>query len=267
MKKMMLVSVGLVFLFTVSASYAGDAKKVAFEKVLSQVVPFPTKSLQPYPKLKEWGIVGSDVTNLGLFYKQEGPQTKFTDLVRTTASSIRDGATTEDTVKNIMQWEQDNLRGGCEGVDTNSEDLKRSRTASDIIQSKCAAGCTDYTLVFATLARVKGIAATVTETVFEKWVAEMAWSNEWDGNKQGHFFSEVYLPEKRQWVVVDPTSNIFSSQDPKGYYIGPPYEDNGGKKYLLFERGLDSWDYGVLTMKQFGDIVKKRYYIESGDQP
>ena len=223
--------------------------------------PFPTKSLQSYNVLKQYGIVDSEEVNLGGFYLLEGPQTEVTNIVQNNANLIQNGATTEETVKNIMQWEHNVL--GCSQQEA-QQYQKRTRTAHEIILSKCATGCTDYTLVFAALSRAKGIPATVTETVREKWVAEMVWNNQWNGAKEGHFFSEVFLSEKDAWVVVDPTANKLTGRDENGYYPSGP---GGDKRFMLFERGLDSWDYGIETDSEFGDIVKKRYYVEPGDQP
>ncbi len=223
--------------------------------------PFPTKSLQSYALLKQYGIVDSKDVNLGGFYLLEGPQTKKTNIVQDNANLIKNGATTEETVKNIMEWEHKVLDCSKEEV---QQYKKRERTAHEIILSKCATGCTDYTLVFAALARAKGIPATVTETVREKWVAEMVWNNQWNPKKEGHFFSEVYLPESKVWVVADPTANKLTGRDDKGYYPSGP---GGDKKFMLFERGLDSWDYGIETDAKFGNLVKKRYYVEPGDQP
>jgi len=237
--------------------------------------PFPTKSLQSYYKLKGWGIVDSEEADLKLFYLQEGPQTKITEIIRDTANLIQTGTTTEETIKNIMEWEHqtyDNLCNSTEKakLDYNFElnkyasTFKRKRTASEIISSKCFTGCTDYVTVFAALARAKGIPATVTDTVREKWIAEMAWNNQWIREKEGHFFSEVFFSDKNIWIVVDPTANKLTGRDEKGYYPSGP---GGYKKFILFERGLDSWDYGIKSDAQFGELVKKRYYVESGDQP
>jgi transglutaminase-like putative cysteine protease len=222
--------------------------------------PFPTKSLQDYAVLKTDGIIDSENVKLAEFYLLEGPQTKITDVVKNNANFILNGTTTEETVKNIMNWEHKTL--DCSKQEA-QQYKKRERTAEQIILSECATGCTDYTLVFAALARAKDIPATVIETVREKWIAEMVWNNKWNRTKEGHFFSEVYLKEKNAWVVVDPTGSKLTGRDGKGYYPSGP---GGNKRYMLFERGLDSWDYGIETGAEFGEIVKKRYYIE-GSQP
>lgn len=219
------------------------------------LAPFPTKSLQPYIKLKLWGIVDAKQANLFLFYLQEGPLTKLTDIVLANAKMIEDGATTEETVRNIMEWEHAALQSGT------CDNHRDALSAEELIKRKCLSGCTDYTVVFAALARAKGISATVTETVSEKWIAEMVWANRWNPMKEGHFFSEVFIPEKSAWIVVDPTANLFTGRDNNGYF------ELNNQRMLLFERGLDPADYGLATDIQFANAVKKRYYVEQGDQP
>lgn len=220
--------------------------------------PFPTKSLQSYSVLKNYGIVDSSEANLTGFYLLGGPLTQVTDIVKANANLIKNGQTTEETVKNIMEWEHSALVGG----DCNNQ--RDAVSADEIIKRKCLSGCTDYVIVFAALARAKGIPATVTETVREKWVAEMVWNNKWNPKAEGHFFSEVYLSENNAWVVVDPTANKLTGRDNKGYYPSGP---DGQRRFMLFERGLDPSDYGIKTNAEFGNIVKKRYYVERGDQP
>jgi len=234
--------------------------------------PFPTKSLQSYIVLRQYGIIDSLKVDLGGFYLLEGPQTEITNTVQNNANLIQDGATTEETVINIMEWEHRNLNCS-ESEALQYFSVRRERTADDIISSACAIGCTDFTIVFVALARAKGIPATVTETVREKWIANIVWYNDWDvdwnppegpGKKYGHFFSEVYLFEESVWIVADPTANKLTGRDDNGYYPSGP---DGNKRFMLFERGLDSWDYGIETDTEYGEIVKNRYYVELGDQP
>lgn len=234
---------------------------------LGNLAPFPTKSLQPYWKLKQLGIVDKGQVNLERFYLQEGPLTQITPHIQEIADSIEDGSTTRETVTNIMQWDH-NIRCSEQErqqliEELEAEDQRRSRSAEEIISSGCGVGCRDFAIVFATLARTKGIPATVTETVREGWVAPMVWQQQWDGYMYGHFFSEVYLPEERSWIVINPVAKKVTGRDNKGYYINGP-EDRW--IYLLFERGLDNYDYGVETMADFAGTVKRRYYI-NGAQP
>ena len=210
------------------------------------------------------GIVDSETVNLKEFYLQEGPQTQITDIVRSNADLINSGSNTRETVENIMDWLHRNLI--CSQDSETYQEYGRTRntrSATEVIQSHCATGCKDFTVSFAALARAKGISATVTETVREQWIFNMVQENTFIDNREGHFFSEVYLPENGVWVVVDPTANRFSPKDSKGYYSSGP---GNNKRFMLFERGLDAADYGIVTQAEFDDAVKKRFYIE-GNYP
>ena len=250
--------------------------------------PFPTKSLQPYLKLKIHGIVNTPESKLAQFYLQGGPQTKVNNFVKNNADTyIADGKTILETVMNIISWEHSVNENQCTGAEKKklvysfekqkyASTYKRTRTAEQIIKSKCFTGCTDFTLVFAALARAKGIPATVTETVRKEWLKENV-NNFWTEYKQGHFFSEVYLADEGKWVVVDPTANVLTGRDSEGYYTGPnPDIDKSGNsigyiqtdkglsgiKYVLFERGLDSWDYGVKNLEELDQALKIKYFIK-----
>ena len=217
------------------------------------IKPFPTKSEKPNSILKQRGIIGAKKTNLAKYYLLKGSQTKITSLVKSKAKLIK-GSTSKQIVINIMKWEHNNLQyqGGAYE--------KRTRTSHEIIQSGIATGCIDFGLVFVTLARAKGISASFTETVKEEWIYTMVQQQKWIQNMEGHIFSEVYLPEKKEWIVVDPTANKITQRTETGYYL------LNGKRYLLFDRGLDSWDIGLENMTQFADAVKARFYIE-GNKP
>ena len=146
------------------------------------------------------------------------------------------------------------------------------RTAEDVVVSECACGCTDYTISFVAIARAKGISTTLLETISEKWVAEMVFDHEWNGKVYGHFYSEVYLEDEQVWAIVDPTLGWFTVWDDQ-YVLGPiPWDGDhdyfigedgivNGAKYLIFERGLDSWDYGVYSEDDFREIIEERYYL------
>ncbi len=271
--------------FTKSYLQAIDFEKITpitrvdenYNKQLSfsgNLAPFPTKSLQTQGVLKTVGIIDEKKVDLEQFYLLSGPQTEITQLVQSNADFITDGSTDVQTVKNIMKKLHQIKSEQCTedkkvalGYDFEKKSyptsLLRSRTAHEIITNGCLTGCTDFAHAFVVLARAKNIPAVVTETVSEKWIAEMVKYNQWDGAKKGHFFAEVYLEDENRWIVIDPAANKLTGRDNKGYYPSGP---GGNKKFLLFERGLDSWDYGVETDTEFGDIVKKRYYIE-GSQP
>ena len=233
----------------------------------SYLAPVPTRSLAAQ---KAGGVEIKNTTCIDLkkFYLTQGPQTQFTAKVKQVLGKIT--ATSRPMIIDaILKLLKDKSVFPCtpaqkkalsynEASKKYPDKVKRSRTVDQIIKGGCLTGCTDHALVFATLARAKGIPATVTETISEKWIYGMVQKNKWDPAKQGHFYSAVFLGGK--WVVFDPTKGKESPRSDSGYYT------LNGQKNLLFARGLDSWDYGIRTMDEFSKQVKERFYIE-GAQP
>ncbi len=112
---------------------------------------------------------------------------------------------------------------------------KRIRTVDEILESGCFTGCSDYTMVFTSLARNKGIPATVTETLKETYVKTALENHALPDLTEGHFYSEVFIDN--EWWVVDPTQRVISNKSPENYFY---INEN---KYVLFERGIDVWEY------------------------
>lgn len=200
------------------------------------------------------------------FYKKfsNNPITGTTDqqvantaLVINTANSISNGnGTTKDKAQKIMDWlhSDSGLKAGtCGGVDV------RSRTADQIISSKCATGCTDWTLAFVALARAKGISATITETIKDQWAVESKQVGYLKCPKEGHFFSEIYTGSSvnNGWEIADPTFGGFTVVK-NGFILRRNVGDcfGCGVKYRFFRRGLSSWDYGLLTDVDFTNAAK-----------
>ncbi len=240
---------------------------------IGNLAPFPTKSSQNYLTLNSYGVVDSDEVDLQGFYLLEGEQTQITGVIQQIANSIPEGATDRETVQNILDWSSEELICANIGNDTVCEEIGRyGRTAEDVVVSEYACGCTDYTISFVAIARAKGISTTLLETISEKWVAEMVFDHEWNGEVYGHFYSEVYLEDEQVWAIVDPTLGWFTVWDDQ-YVLGPiPWDGDhdyfigedgivNGAKYLIFERGLDSWDYGVYSEDDFREIIEERYYL------
>lgn len=231
------------------------------------LAPFPSKSLAAQ---KAGGVDVKDTTCVDLkkFYLTRGPQTQITTKVKEILAKVT-ATTRPEIITAILKLLRDKTVFPCtaaqkkalsynETAKSYPDKVKRGRTVDQIIKGGCMTGCTDFTLVFATLARGKGIPATVTETISEKWVYEMVQKNKWNPAKKGHFYSAVFVGGK--WVVYDPTRGVKSPRSSKGYY------SLNNERYLLFARGLDSWDYGIKTMAAFSQQVKERFYI-AGAQP
>ncbi len=180
-----------------------------------------------------------------------------TTLITMTANSISNGnGTVKDKAQKIMDWLHSNnglVSGNCGGADS------RGRTAHEIISSKCSTGCTDWTLAFVALARAKGISATVTETVSDRWVIESQRAGCLKLPKEGHFFSEIYtgIRSNNGWEIADPTFGGFTTIRNGFVLLRSPGDCFGcGIYHRFFRRGLSSWDYGLLNDTDFTNAAK-----------
>lgn len=151
-------------------------------------------------------------------FLQEGPQTAFGETVMRISEGIT-GKTACEVVFNILRWMDANL-------DHQSEEqskLFRKRTAEQILQDSFGTGCTDFTLVFVTLARAKGVPTKYVELLKHDWLTSKR------KKIDGHVVAEVYL--EPNWYYVDPTRKTVSLKPPSGF--------------VLYERGLDSWNLDI----------------------
>ena len=83
---------------------------------------------------------------------------------------------------------------------------KFQRTAKEIWESKFATGCTDYCILFATLARQIGISTTLLHTAEKSWIERLK-KNKEHKTHCGHAFCECFYNDK--WILVDPTSKRY----------------------------------------------------------
>lgn len=112
---------------------------------------------------------------------------------------------------------------------------KFGRTAKEIWQSKLSTGCTDYALVFATLARQLNIPTTLLHTAQYEWFKEFK-----AGNKtklhSGHTFCECFIDNK--WVLVDPTCRQITTE----YNVSKlelNYKVGNSSVFIPYKRDLD----------------------------
>ncbi len=194
------------------------------------------------------------------FYTLPGKQTLRTSTITAASMSITSTSNKHNQVQYIMDWLHSNIKNGtCGGADV------RTRTAEQIINSKCATGCTDWTMAFAAIARSKGLSATVTETIQDQWIKASQTAGRIIVPKQGHFFSEVYTGASTNggWEIADPTAGNFTTTK-NGYVLRRSSGDSFGQGtyYQFFRRGLDSWDYYLRNDKDFIDAVRVQFGLK-----
>lgn len=135
----------------------------------------------------------------------------------------------------LASWVKANVKY-CDDKDFSSKN-KFGRTAKQVWESKIATGCTDYAIVFATLARQLGYATTLLHTAEEEWVKSLK-NGEKSNCAIGHSFCECFDKEKGKWVLVDPTCReIVEDYDAERLFL--PYDKLGHKVYLPYFRGKD----------------------------
>ena len=135
-------------------------------------------------------------------------------------------------VVNLLDWLNHSLIKNPNNIKKN--DVFRKRTATEIIESDYASGCTDKALVFVALSRIKGIPTKYVETIDNKLLETG------DNNLRGHVFAKVYISKKE--YLVDPENGSIS-------VITIPNKS----QYTIVAEGLDSWDIGI---NNFDDLRK-----------
>ena len=115
------------------------------------------------------------------------------------------------------------------------QNLKFTRTAKEIWESKKASGCTDYAILYATFARTLGIPTTILHTAEYDWLQRLK-NGEESYVHYGHTFCECYFNDS--WVLVDPTCEyITKTYNPEKLEL--PYKIAGKNVYIPYFRGLD----------------------------
>lgn len=162
------------------------------------------------------------------FYLKSGQQTKITKQIRQVAADFKLKGI--DLIFEILTWLHQNIKLKSELGYKNK--VFRRRTASQIITSGYACGCTDYALVFISLIRAKSIPAKYIEAINTDWFQKHDLNH-----LEGHVFSEVYL--NNRWYIIDPQAAVI-----RVWY---------GKRYQKVADGLDSWHIGI---KNLSDLRK-----------
>lgn len=109
------------------------------------------------------------------------------------------------------------------------------REAKEIWESGLSTGCTDYALVFCTLARQLNIPTTILHTAEYNWVKRLQ-NHEDCQMHYGHTFCECFFEGK--WILVDPTCNkIEYSYNPKKIILN--YQVGKHSVFIPYFRGAD----------------------------
>ncbi len=140
-----------------------------------------------------------------------------------------------ETVNQILYNIRKITLGGAGGERKEwSVDKRRVTKVEQILKQKEIGSCGDAAVVFAQLARAKGIPVRLVDTVRESYAG--------GGLFEGHVFADVFVNNK--WITVEPIA---------GRIIGEGYnrvlKDGRVAKYLPFAKGLDFSSMGTTTLR------------------
>jgi transglutaminase-like putative cysteine protease len=165
-------------------------------------------------------------------FLKEGNQTKITPKIREISNSIEGNDI--NFIFILLDWVHNNIayKGGKlpKGIEFNQ--IFRQRTGIQIIEDGYSSGCSDYVLAFIPLARAKGIPTKYVECINKDYFS---------GDLQkvaGHVFAECFV--KDRWITIDPTAGNLNR--------GLNYS-----RYVIYGKGLDSWDLGIRDLKTMGE--------------
>jgi hypothetical protein len=200
--------------------------------------------------------VEEELPPLAVKYLETGKQTSVTPAIQLIADSIT-GESDQEIAENIISWIQDNLE--YNDIDSLA---KGSISTEEIIEKEEFSGCTDFALVFITLARAKEIPAIYVETIQQEFLEKVNSGEKVDGPFLGHVFADVYVDGA--WKAVDPAGGYFTTVDSscvsENQYEGfngcyNRKEDGENVPYTIYEKGLDFSALGFNNKKDFVDEI------------
>ena len=166
-------------------------------------------------------------------FLKSGKQTEVTDKIKDIANSV-EGDGFEFVIKLLRLVNKSIKYPAPEGIEKN--DIFRARTADQIIKDGFATGCTDFALVFISVARAKSIPTKYVEVISKDYFSD-------DLDKvRGHVFAECYIDA--EWWGIDPMGGNLKS-------------NTKYPNYVVYGRGLDSWDLGIYDMKTIRERFKQ----------
>ncbi len=136
-------------------------------------------------------------------------------------------------LKAIVSWVKNKLKSTYDVVFEKNN--KFQRTAKEIWESGISTGCTDYCLVFATLARQMGYSTTILLTAAINFVIGSQTSNK-NTEFNGHVFCECF--ENNKWVLIDPTFRE-KVEDYNTQKIELPYKVAAFTTFIPYKREID----------------------------
>ena len=173
-----------------------------------------------------------------------GEQSQITDTTYYLVASLndkKDFTTLSDIYKRLSSFDKYD-----ESV--KKMELYDTYTTEDYIKDRKLYGCTTYSLVFANMARAKGIPTVIVEGLKVDFIKKVQ-AGKYDNHISGHFFTEVYIDN--QWYLIDNTrGRLYLNYNTKNKILP---NDN-----FLLGKGIDRWEFGM-RMKEYSN-KKSRFW-------
>lgn len=171
-------------------------------------------------------------------FLRNGEQTLANDRISSIANNIQGDNSSTIAINRILYWMQNNLKR------ENDNCIKFTRTASQIMNSGIYTGCSDFALLFESIAREKGIPTIHLQTVRKKFVDDI--QNNIQTPTKGHHFCECCINNK--WILIDPLGNkILEDYDNTDFNLG---------QYFVFSKSTDIFETGIKCVKENNDVIR-----------
>lgn len=186
-------------------------------------------------------------------YSNQGQQTAPGPYIIKNLDNIPDdGKTASEIMIEISKWIENSIMKSSFNSNINLDDKEKgAKTAEEMIAKKeHAEGCTDFGIMFVSLARAKGFPTIFVDTYSSEILGAL--------NKKiipsiikGHVFANIFFDGA--WHVYDPVGKSFFEPAYTGRckenpnLLGPEgcyFLDEGGGYYFITGKGLDLWDLG-----------------------
>lgn len=204
-----------------TVSYDSYADTISF-KVVNKSQEVDLKVFKNFFENADYNMDKSEFLKLGL----QTDSKKAREIVKQ-LNDKKDISTLED----IYTWIRINLS------DYIGNDMdKFSRSVEEIIGNCFLDGSGDYAIVFASLARLKGIPAVVVNSVRMDWVDSLKEKSLRRSDVGNYTFVEVLI--NKDWILVDPVEGIV--------YID--YDKNNlnlPRNCYAFSKSIEIWDTGI----------------------
>ncbi len=174
-------------------------------------------------------------------FLKNGEQTLPNDKISNIANKIQGDNASTIAINRILYWMKNNLNY------ENNNSIKFARTATQIMNSGIYTGCSDFALLFETIAREKGIPTIHLQTVRKRFVQDL--QNNIQTPTKGHHFCECCINNK--WILVDPLGNmILEKYDNMDFNLG---------QYFVFSKSTDIFETGIKNLEDNNNLMKELF--------